>query len=64
MVQVHLGPRGARQVAPGPPEVAVLKKLLVLTAIAVAGYVAYSKVTEAQQERDLWNEATSAPDLR
>jgi uncharacterized membrane protein YebE (DUF533 family) len=42
----------------------VLKKLLVLGAIAAAGYVAYSRFTEAQQERDLWNEATSAPDLR
>jgi hypothetical protein len=42
----------------------VLKKLLVLAAIAAAGYVAYSKVTQAQEERDLWNEATAAPDLR
>ncbi|MCU0282673.1 MAG: DLW-39 family protein [Candidatus Nanopelagicales bacterium] len=42
----------------------MLKKLLVLAALAAAGYVAYSKVTEAQQERDLWNEATAAPDLR
>ncbi len=42
----------------------MLKKLLVLGAIAAAGYVAYSRFTEAQQERDLWNEATSAPDLR
>ena len=42
----------------------MLKKLLVLTAIAAAGYIAYSKATAAQEERDLWNEATSAPDLR
>jgi hypothetical protein len=42
----------------------MLKKLLVLAALAGAGYIAYSKVTEAQQERDLWNEATAAPDLR
>jgi hypothetical protein len=42
----------------------VLKKLLVLAAIAAAGYAVYTKVTEAQEERDLWNEATSAPDLR
>jgi hypothetical protein len=42
----------------------VLKKLLVLAAIAAAGYVAYAKVNQAQEERDLWNEATSAPDLR
>jgi hypothetical protein len=45
-------------------EVAVLKKLVVLAALAAAGYVVYTKVTEAQDERDLWNEATSAPDLR
>jgi hypothetical protein len=42
----------------------VLKKMLVLAAIAAAGYVVYNKVNEAQEERDLWNEATSAPDLR
>ena len=40
-----------------------MKKLLVLAAIAVAGYVAYSKFNEAQEERDLWNEATASPDL-
>jgi hypothetical protein len=45
-------------------EVLVLKKVLVLAALAAAGYVAYTKVTEARQERDLWNEATAAPDLR
>ena len=42
----------------------MLKKMLLLAAIAAAGYVAYSRVTQAQVERDLWNEATSAPDLR
>ncbi len=41
----------------------MIKKLIVLAAIAAAGYVAYSKFNSAQQERDLWNEATSAPDL-
>jgi hypothetical protein len=44
--------------------VEVLKKLLVLAALAAAGYAVYTKVTQAQDERDLWNEATSAPDLR
>ena len=42
----------------------MFKKVLLLTAIAAAGYVAYSRLTQAQEERDLWNEATSAPDLR
>jgi len=42
----------------------MLKKLVLLTAIAAAGYAVYSRVTHAQEERDLWNEATSAPDLR
>ena len=40
-----------------------MKKLLVLAAIAAAGYLAYSKFTQAQEERDLWNEATASPDL-
>ena len=42
----------------------MLKKLALLAAIAAAGYAVYSRVTAAQEERDLWNEATSAPDLR
>jgi hypothetical protein len=42
----------------------MLKKVLLLAAIAAAGYVAYSRLTQAKEERDLWNEATSAPDLR
>ncbi len=41
----------------------MLKKLLVLVAIAAAGYVVYSRVTAAQEERDLWNEATAPTDL-
>jgi len=40
----------------------VLKKLLALAALAAAGYVVYTKVNAAQEERDLWNEATAAPD--
>ncbi|MGB8020456.1 MAG: DLW-39 family protein [Candidatus Nanopelagicales bacterium] len=41
----------------------MFKKLLVLTAIAAAGYVVYNRATQAQEERDLWNEATSSPDV-
>ncbi len=63
MVQVHLGPHGAI-VALQSTGGHMLKKLLVLAALAAAGYVVYSRVNGAQEERDLWNEATSAPDLR
>ena len=42
----------------------MLKKLTVLGALAAAGYVIYSRFIGAQEERDLWNEATVAPDLR
>ena len=42
----------------------MLKKLLAIAAIAAIGYVVYTKVTAAKDERDLWNEATAAPDLR
>ena len=64
MVQVHLGPLGASHVVPRFAEVHMFKKLLGLAAIGAAGYVVYTKVTQAQEERDLWNEATSTPDLR
>ncbi len=41
----------------------MLKKALVLAAIAAAGYAVYSRMNGAREERDLWNEATAAPDL-
>lgn len=41
----------------------MFKKLIVLAAIAAAGYVAYNRANRAQEERDLWNEATSSPDV-
>ena len=41
----------------------MIKKVLILAAVAAAGYATYVKVTAAKQERDLWNEATAAPDL-
>ena len=42
----------------------MVKKLIVLGALAAVGYAIYSRVTGAAEERDLWNEATAAPDLR
>lgn len=41
-----------------------MKKLLLLGAIAAAAYVVYRQVSANQAEKDLWNEATSEPDLR
>lgn len=42
----------------------MLKKVIALAAVAAAGFAVYSRMTGAREERDLWNEATSAPDLR
>jgi hypothetical protein len=42
----------------------VVKKLLVLAALAAVGYVVYRQVAASRAEQDLWTEATSAPDLR
>jgi uncharacterized iron-regulated membrane protein len=41
-----------------------MKKLLLLVVLAGVGYLVYRQVTAQQQEQDLWNEATEAPDLR
>jgi hypothetical protein len=41
----------------------VKKILLLLGALGVAGLVA-KKVKSANDERELWHEATTAPDLR
>ena len=41
----------------------MLKRILLLVAVAGAGYAAYVKFSSAKQERDLWNEATATPDL-
>ena len=41
-----------------------MKKLLLIAAIAAAAYVVYRQVSANQAEKDLWNEATSEPDLR
>jgi len=41
-----------------------MKKLIIIGVIAVAAYVVYRQVSANQAEKDLWNEATSEPDLR
>lgn len=40
------------------------KKLLVLTTLVAAGAVLARKIKAANDERTLWHEATTAPDLR
>ena len=35
-----------------------MKKLLIILAVALAGFVVYRKVTQNQAERDLWSEVT------
>jgi hypothetical protein len=41
----------------------MLKKLIVVGVVLVAGYVAYNRFSSARAERDLWNEATAVPDI-
>lgn len=41
-----------------------MKKMLFIAVIAAAAYVVYRQVSANQAEKDLWNEATSEPDLR
>jgi len=40
------------------------KKLLLLAAVAGAAVVVAKKLKDASDERALWHEATTAPDLR
>jgi hypothetical protein len=40
------------------------KKLLILAGVVTAGAVIAKKVKAANDERALWHEATTAPDLR
>ena len=42
----------------------VMKKLLLILALAGIGYVVYRQVMANKAEQDLWSEATSEPDLR
>ncbi len=39
-----------------------MKKLLVLAALAAAGYVLYTKYLQNRDERDLWAEVTDTLD--
>ena len=40
------------------------KKLLLLVVIGSAAAMVAKKVKDANEERDLWHEATTSPDLR
>jgi hypothetical protein len=42
----------------------MLKKILLLVALAGAAVMIAKKVKDANEERDLWHEATTSPDLR
>ena len=42
----------------------MLKKLLIIAGVAVAAALVVKKVKAANDERALWHEATTAPDLR
>ena len=71
MVQVHLGPRTFRShptgvegggfTSEGMPT--IMKKLLILAAIAGGAYLVYRQLMASRAEDDLWSEATAAPDL-
>ena len=43
---------------------AVLKKLLIVAGVLGVAAVVFRKVRSANEERALWHEATTAPDLR
>ncbi|WP_229076524.1 DLW-39 family protein [Actinoplanes sp. DH11] len=42
----------------------MLKKLLIIAGVAGATFLVVKKVRESSDERALWHEATTAPDLR
>ncbi|MEU4557293.1 DLW-39 family protein [Actinoplanes sp. NPDC023936] len=42
----------------------MLKKLLIIAGVAGAAYLVVKKVKESSDERALWHEATTSPDLR
>jgi len=42
----------------------MFKKLLLLVMVAGAAAVVAKKIKDANDERELWHEATTAPDLR
>ena len=41
-----------------------MKKLLLLVVVAGVAAVVAKKIKDANDERELWHEATTAPDLR
>jgi len=49
---------------PGSVGVGVIKKLLVVAAVVGAATLVFKKVKASSDERALWHEATTAPDLR
>jgi len=44
----------------GPDRVKVMKRALLIAAAAAAGYVAWIKVRQDREERDLWAEVTDS----
>jgi hypothetical protein len=42
----------------------MLKKLLIIVGVLGAAAIVFRKVRSASEERALWHEATTAPDLR
>jgi hypothetical protein len=42
----------------------MLKKLIILSTLVAVGVLVARKIKEANDERALWHEATTAPDLR
>jgi len=64
----HAGVRSGSAVAvgaePGSVGVGVIKKLLVVAAVVGAATLVFKKVKASSDERALWHEATTAPDLR
>jgi hypothetical protein len=59
-----VGLSGCGGAEPGSLGVGVIKKLLVVAAVVGAATLVFKKVKASSDERALWHEATTAPDLR